>query len=128
MAGTGGIYSINFLADDVYYPVGALDSNGDGSIDPDFGDALGAFGADLSIGDLNIDSVTVAGGNTVSGIDFPLYDTVAISGVVSYTGVAVGPYRFYVGVFNTTGFDINNIPEPDFSTENFWPDEPEYQV
>jgi hypothetical protein len=35
---------------------------------------------------------------------------------------------FGFGVFDTTGFDVNNIPEPDFGTEANWPNNPMYAV
>ena len=65
-----------------------------------------------------------------SGIDFEMYDPSAISGVINYTGSAFPGccYTVYVGAFDTTGFDVNNIGDPDFGTEANWWNEPMYAI
>jgi len=112
-------YSMTGLGDGVYYPVSVLDSNNDGRLDPDDGDALGAYGVDLGAGDSTLATVLVSGGATVPAIDFKLFDTSALGGTVSYDGTTFGHYA-YIGVFDTTGFDISN--NPDFATREYWPD------
>jgi hypothetical protein len=72
-----------------------------------------------------MDSVTISGGNVEPSIDFRLYDFCAISGMVTYQGVNNGDYIFYVGIFDTTGFDMNNL-QPDYGTEGYHPFEPEF--
>lgn len=102
-----------------------MDSNGDGQIDTDYGDALGAYGIQYGV-DMDIDSVTVTG-SPETGIDFPLWDPVAIAGTVSYQGTyASGDYPIFFGLFDTTGFDVNNLPEPIAGEDEWWPYEPDY--
>ncbi|MFQ5510787.1 MAG: Ig-like domain-containing protein [Candidatus Krumholzibacteriia bacterium] len=120
VAGTGGVYAVGRLGDGDHWPVGFLDSNGDGILDPEMGDAIGAYGVDFTQRPLaSPDSVVIAGGNTVTNVDFQLYDPVAASGRVVYTGQSFAnqDLGYYVGIFDTTGFDISTgIPDPDFVT------------
>jgi hypothetical protein len=119
---SGGDYDITALPDGVYYPVSAMDSNGDGDIDPDKGDAIGAYGLDFRQGDDIPDSVTISGGNAVNNVDFPLFDQSAVAGTFSYDGTMyTGDYQVYIGAFDTTGFDISNVGPPDFGTDEWWP-------
>ncbi|MDH3215511.1 MAG: Ig-like domain-containing protein [Candidatus Krumholzibacteria bacterium] len=127
VVGINGAYSVMNLADGTYFPVSAMDSNGDGEISPDRGDAIGVYGAVFGGSELP-DSVEIVGGNTVTGIDFQLFDPMAISGTVTYNGTLMEQYPYYVLVFDTTGFDINNPPAALFETDGFWPFDPEYTV
>lgn len=117
-------YSIANLPDGVYYPLCVKDSNGDGEIDPSTGDAVGLYGIDFVGGDLEPDSLTIAGGNHISGVNFPLYDTSAITGTVTYNGSHGGDYLVYVGVFDVSGFDPTQ--PPDYGTVASWPPQPEF--
>jgi hypothetical protein len=127
VAGNGS-YAIHNLPDGTYFPACVLDSNDDGEIDPGYGDALGAYGVDIEQMIFEPDSVIVSG-SVVTGIDFPLYDPSAIVGHVSYVGSAYTEgYPFLVAVFDTTGFDINNLGEPAFGAEGYWPGDTEYRI
>jgi len=122
-----GSYSVQNLPDGMYFPVSAMDSNGDGEIDPNFGDALGAFGITTQA-DQTPDSLLVVGGGAVTGIDFQLFDPMVISGYATYSGATVGNFALFFGAFDTTGFDINNLGTPDFATEGFWPFDTEFRI
>ncbi len=114
-------YTLGNLSDTDYNVLSVKDSNGDGLINPELGDALGAYGVNFSLGDFDPDSVTVAGGSHVTGKDFRLFDFSAISGSISYSGAAAGGNHFVgVGLFNKVGFSPTN--DPDYATEAFWPD------
>jgi hypothetical protein len=121
VVGSGGTYRVPFLPDGVYYPVAVMDSNDDGKIDPDEGDAIGAYGIDFRQLDMIPDSVTIAGGSSVNNVDFPLFDQMVIVGTFSYNGSASGDYLVKIAVFDVNGFDINNLPPPVFGTEEWWP-------
>jgi hypothetical protein len=127
VAATNGDYTVANLPDGTWWPLAAMDSNGDGEIDPEKGDAIGLYGVDFPFGEPD---TVVTSGTIVTGIDFTLFDPMAISGVVSYTGSAYPGccYTIFVGVFDTTGFDIGGILEPDYGTEVFWPGDPGYAV
>jgi hypothetical protein len=122
VAGSGN-YTVQNLVDGTFWPVALMETNGDGILDPEFGDAVGAYGVDLAVPDLVPDSVVISGGNHVQNVDFPLFDPSAISGMVFYDGTdyvsAVQDYDYYVGAFDTTGFDPQNIPSPDYSTQGY---------
>ncbi|MDH3197113.1 MAG: Ig-like domain-containing protein [Candidatus Krumholzibacteria bacterium] len=121
-SGGGSNYSISALPDGVYYPVSAKDSNGDGDIDPDKGDAIGAYGLDIRQMDMIPDSVVISGGNAVNNVDFPLFDQSAVAGTFAYDGTMyTGDYQVYIGAFDVNGFDINNLGPPDFGTDEWWP-------
>jgi len=116
-----GVYTISNLADAVYFPMGILDSNGDGFVDPELGDAVGVYGVDFLQADLEVDSVAISGGSAVGDIDFQLFDPVAIAGTVTYGGTIhageLAYYQYYVGAFSVATFDTSQgIPESDFST------------
>jgi len=114
-------YDIRYVRDEVYYPIAVLDSNDDGDIDPSTGDAIGAFGIDLSTLDLEPDSVTISGGNRVTGVDFPLFDPSAITGTVQYEGgYDWNVYNVLVGLFDTIGFDPTDPPV--YATQAYWPE------
>jgi len=129
VAAPSGNYSIQHLAAGVYYPISVLDSNGDGLIDPDLGDAIGAYGVDFGTQDFSIDSVTV-GTTVVTGISFPLFDPATIAGRINYTGSVYNSccYPVLIGAFDTNGFDINNLGDPLYTTQANWPDYPEYRL
>ena len=128
IADGNGDYDVNFLPDGWFFPVALLDSNNDGQINPEDGDAVGAFGADLSQGDGQSDSVQVAGGNTINNVDFNLYDPCAITGVASYAGTMYlgDNYQIFVHAFDTTGFNPAS-PQPDFDADAYYPDNQDYR-
>jgi hypothetical protein len=126
---SNGSYTVQHLAAGSYFPISVLDTNDDGEVDPDYGDAFGAYGVDFASQTGEIDSVTV-GNSIVSGINFSLYDPSLIAGRISYVGDLYNSccYPLYIGAFDTTGFDIDNLGDPDFSTQANWPDYPEYRL
>jgi hypothetical protein len=118
-------YTLAHLPDDVYYPLAIMDTSGDGNLDPSYGDAIGVYGINFRLGDISLDSVTVAGGSHVTGVNFPLFDPSAISGTVQYSGTyAEGSYPLFVGLFDTSNFDPLDLPVA--GTQVFWPDFPEW--
>ncbi len=116
-------YTISRLPDAWYFPFSFMDSNADGTIEPDRGDAFGAFGVDVGAMDFEIDSVRITGGGIVGNVDFPIYDPVAISGSVVYGGSSYSSsltsFHYFVGAFDTTTFDTTGgvFPDPDFGTD-----------
>lgn len=119
-----GAYSITRLPDGWYFPFAIMDSNNDGTLDPERGDAIGAYGADIAQGDFEVDSVdvvTIPPSPPSLSVDFPLFDPVAIAGTASYVGTAykdsLVEISFYVGVFDTAGFDPVN-PTPLYQTSS----------
>jgi methionine-rich copper-binding protein CopC len=113
-------YNIGNLPDGVYYPIAVMNTNGDGEFDPSYGDAIGAFGANLSLGDFEPDSVTITGGAHVANVNFPLFDPSAITGTVTYDGnYSGGSYQIGVGVFEVVGFDPTSPPA--YGTFASWP-------
>ena len=116
-ANHNGNYLIRYLGDGTYYPFAILDSNGDGEIDPDCGDAMGFYGVDFSTMPLpeDADSVVISGGNSVSGVDFAIYDPIAISGQVSYGGSlfagTLQNYTCFIGLFDAATFDTLGTPQ-----------------
>ena len=135
IASSNGNYDIQNLPDNTYYVASILDSNDDGMIDPERGDAIGMYGVDFDAFDFEPDTVVVSGGNHVSGVDFELFDFSAVSGTVEYIGTdyagTQGNYLYYVGLFDANGFDPSSdpVPEPDYGT---WGDyllqDPDYVV
>ncbi len=135
IASSNGNYDIQNLPDNTYYVASILDSNDDGMIDPERGDAIGMYGVDFDAFDFEPDTVVVSGGNHVSGVDFELFDFSAVSGTVEYVGTdyagTQGNYLYYVGLFDASGFDPSSdpVPEPDYGT---WGDyllqDPDYVV
>jgi methionine-rich copper-binding protein CopC len=115
-------YAIERLPDGTYYPFALLDSNGDGIVDPEMGDAFGAYGVDVRNQDLTQLRVFVTGGSTESQIDFPLFDPVTIAGSVIYDGDAYASeltnYNYYAGAFDAATFDPDNPGVPAASTED----------
>jgi hypothetical protein len=118
VVGPGGSYEIEHLPDDTYWPAAMMDSDGNGVLSPDYGDAIGIYGLDLATMTGEPDSVVIEGGSTVSGIDFALYDPVAIWGDVYYAGTAyasdLASYMYYPGLFDVSTFDPEN-PVPDYT-------------
>ncbi len=126
-----GTYSIEHLGDGTYWPGVMMDTDGNGEINPDYGDAIGIYGIDFATleGEPEPDSVEVTGGATIEDIDFGIYDPIAIWGRVEYGGslytADLETYDYYVGLFDTTGFDPE-ILEPDYGTNPsniVWDDE-----
>jgi methionine-rich copper-binding protein CopC len=123
---TNNTYDIGTLPDDVYYPIAVMNTNGDNELDPSTGDAIGAFGANIGMGDFEPDSVTIVGGNRVTGVDFPLFDPSAITGSVWYSGTySGGSYALWIGVFDAATFDPTEPPQ--YGTVASWPDFPEFR-
>jgi len=118
--GTNGVYAVNTLPDGWYFPFAIMDSNNDGRLDPETGDVIGAYGVDLPQ-DNEVDSVRITTGGSVANVDFKLFDPSAIAGTVVYGGVAHNdslPYfQYHVGAFDTTGFDPDNLQNPDFGLD-----------
>ncbi len=119
-----GRYSIGRLPDRWYFPFVIMDSNGDGRLEPDLGDAVGAYGVDIRMMDTEYDSVQIIGGSTPTGIDIKLFDPMAIAGHVAYVGGSLSQEQlltiwYSVGFFDTTGFNLTgNLPDPDFGIDN----------
>jgi hypothetical protein len=128
IVGSGGGYTVSSLPDGVYWPTGVMDSNGDGKMDPDEGDAIGAYGIDVRQADMTAVSVTISGGNRVTDVDFPMFDQSALSGTFSYSGTAIGTYKVFIGAFDVNGFDINNLGPPDFGTDEWWPYQDDFRM
>ncbi len=118
---SNGSYSIEHLEDGTYWPGAMMDTDGNGEINPDYGDAIGMYGVDFAAleGEPEPDSLEIAGGATHTGIDFGLYDPIAIWGRVEYGGTIytgdLDMYDYYVGLFDTTTFDPENL-EPDYGS------------
>ena len=111
-------YNLSSLVDDTYYPFAIMDSNKDGVVDPSQGDAIGMWGVDIRAGDMSPDSVTIAGGNHVANVNFPLFDPSAVTGHVTYSGIySMGDIR--IGLFDADAFDPTGPPL--YGTMVFWP-------
>jgi hypothetical protein len=119
---SNGAYSIPYLIDATYWTLGLLDADSDGEISFDYGDAIGIYGVDFQnlMGEPQPDSVIIVGGIPAAGVDFTLFDLASIRGEVSYGGTAYAndltPFNFYIGVFDTAGFNPGN-PMPVIGTE-----------
>ena len=117
-----GSYEIGLLEDGTYWPGCMMDTDGNGEINPDLGDAIGLYGIDFTTleGEPEPDSVIIAGGGTLADIDFGIYDPIAIWGDVTYGGTLYSStlyeYNYYVGLFDTLTYDPENL-DPDYGTE-----------
>jgi hypothetical protein len=112
-------YLVSHLPDGQYYLACALETSGDGFLDPTSGDAAGAYGVNLV--DFEPDSVVIAGGNHATGKNFAIYDASSITGTVTYGGThANESHLLHVGLFSTAGFSPTD--DPLFTYETFWPD------
>ena len=129
-----GTYSIQRLPDADYYPFAILDSNGDGVLDFEEGDAFGAYGVDVRDNDFTQESVFITDGSTISQVDFPLFDPVAICGNVIYEGTDytddLTSFRYQVRVFDASTFvDPENPGFPVAGTEQGpLADDPHYAI
>jgi methionine-rich copper-binding protein CopC len=103
-------YSTPYLPDGLYYIISVKDTNGDNDLDPTSGDAIGAYGVNVATADLSPDSIAVDAGAHVTGKNFTLFDPSTASGTVQYTGAAQGDYPILVGLFDTSGFSIDDSP------------------
>ena len=126
-----GTYSIENLEDGTYWPGVMMDTDGNGEINPDYGDAIGLYGVDFTTleGEPEPDPVIIAGGATVEDVDFGIYDPIAIWGRVEYDGTFytadLETYNYYVGLFDTTTYDPESL-NPEYGTEGssiVWDDE-----
>jgi hypothetical protein len=104
-------YAMFYLPDNSYYLYAYMDTNGDNRFDPYTGDAVGAYGVDLSVGDEYLDPVVITGGSHESGINFPIYDPTAIIGTVTYAGVDTEA-EVFIGLFKVAGFNPSNPVNP----------------
>lgn len=117
-----GSYNIENLEDGTYWPGAMMDTDGNGEINPDYGDAIGLYGVDFTSleGEPEPDSLIISGGGTHSDIDFGLYDPIAIWGQVEYGGTTYSgtlyEYNYYVGLFDTLTYDPENL-DPEYGTE-----------
>lgn len=122
VVGSDGSYEIGLLEDGTYWPGCMMDTDGNGEINPDLGDAIGLYGIDFATleGEPEPDSVIIAGGGTLADIDFGIYDPIAIWGDVTYGGTLYSStlyeYNYYVGLFDTLTYDPENL-DPDYGTE-----------
>jgi hypothetical protein len=128
-----GTYTISYLPDGKYFPFALLDTNGDGLLDPYSGDAIGGYGMDFATRDLEPDSVLIAAGNDVAGVNFPLYDPSAITGTVTYEGQHEAGYAYvFVGLFEPSGFTPADPGEPvatsTYRYSTIWPGRPRWNV
>ncbi len=114
-------YSVDHLSNGSYFLIAFLNTNGDDWFNPELGDAFGAYGVDVEIGDREADSVTIAGGGQVSAVDFTLHDPSAAWGWIDYEGRYVDEeLPIYIGLYDTTAFDPQS--PPDVTTYAYWPD------
>ena len=120
--GSGGAWTATHVPDGTFHAYAFLETNGDGVLDPSLGDAIGVYGIDWNV-DLVEDVVTVAGGASVTGVDFALFDPMALSGRLFYDGTAYAGRNLpaYVGVFDTTGFSMDSLPTPVAGWEGGYP-------
>ncbi len=116
-----GTYSIANLQDGTYWPGVMMDTDGNGEINPDYGDAIGLYGVDFATleGEPEPDSLIIAGGGTIEDVDFGIYDPMAIWGRVEYGGTLytadLHTYNYYVGLFDTTTFDPESM-DPEYGS------------
>jgi hypothetical protein len=114
VVGATGVYTLDGLESGEYYPTTIKDSNGDGKISPELGDAIGAWGINLHPDTLDFDqaSVAVASSNETN-INFRLWDISVISGFFSYVGTDYAgqhhDHYVYIGVFAKAGFDPDSV-------------------
>jgi hypothetical protein len=120
VVGENGDYEVGFLEDGTYWPVAWMDTDGDGRLQPEYGDVIGVYGVDFGSLEGEPGSVEVSGGSVETGIDFPLYDPIAIWGRVTYGGTeysaTLQDYKYSVGIFDTSTYDPENLT-PEYGTE-----------
>jgi methionine-rich copper-binding protein CopC len=117
-------YDMRYLPDGDYYVYAILESDGDpDNLDPDYGDAFGLYGVDFRGGDTDEDVVSVAGGSRVTGRNFKLFDSSAITGFIYYQGGDADAHEVGVGLFDTSPFDPES---PAYTTDASWPDFTEF--
>lgn len=108
-AAKDGTFKLNHLPDYLYRVTAVKESNNDGNLDFYFGDAIGLYGVNLALQDLEPDFVEITSGAQVTGINFAIYDPSAVWGTLSYSGIYQGENNLeYVGLFKTEGFDPHN--------------------
>jgi Bacterial Ig-like domain len=114
---TAGGYDIAHVRDGFYLIVALTDSNHDGAIDLNTGDAFGMLDADLRNGLFSSRIVNIAGESALKDQDFALADPSAIAGAVSYSGSASGPL-YGLGLFKADGFDPTH--PADYAVIDYW--------
>ena len=115
-----GTYYVKNLQLGPYVVRGYFDSNRDGVVNIETGDALGGYGADIDAGDFELEFVGLGDGDHHSGIDFQIYDPAATSGYTSYAGTAVVKYRpVQVGLFASAN-DAAHMQNPLFVEDDWW--------
>jgi hypothetical protein len=103
-----------------YLVRGYFDSNRDGQVNIETGDAIGGYGANIDQGDLELEFIGIGEGDHVTGIDFQMYDPAAASGYTSYSGTAFDSYRdVYVGFFISAS-DAALLQNPIFVEDDYW--------
>lgn len=118
-AQSDGTFTIPNLAPGTYFPFVLMDSNGDGTLDPLTGDAVGVFGANSGTSNTHMESVVVAT-NARTGVNIRLYDPTAITGRINYSGAnSAGSYPVFVGLFSPTNFN-RNLSVPIIATQSTW--------
>ncbi len=118
-------YILEHIDDGPYYVRGYLDTNRDGFIYIDAGDAFGGYGADLAAGDFELESVAVFDPRNLNRIDFSIFDPAAVSGTVTFSGELPRYRPIGIGLF-ATALDAANLTNPIASTEADWPYGPEW--
>ncbi|HKW14188.1 MAG TPA: Ig-like domain-containing protein [Candidatus Krumholzibacteria bacterium] len=115
-----GTYFVKNLQSGPYLVRGYFDSNHDGVVNIQTGDALGGYGADIDAGDFELEFVGLGDGDRHSGIDFQIYDPTATSGYTSYAGTTVVKYRpVQVGLFASAN-DAAHLQNPLFTYDDWW--------
>ena len=113
-------YQIRNLPFGPYLVRGYFDSNRDGQVNIETGDAIGGYGANIDQGDLELEFIGIGEGDHVTGIDFQMYDPAAASGYTSYSGTAFDSYRdVYVGFFISAS-DAALLQNPIFVEDDYW--------
>lgn len=118
-----GSYYVKHLEDRNYLLVAFMDSNHDGTIDINTGDAFGIVNMDFRNQIFANSIVPVMNGGAVTGQDFKLVDPSAISGTVSYAGT-IDTWFLVIGLYNVDGFDPSGPPDYALAPEWYGNDTP----
>ena len=122
-------YEVSHLPDGTYSISALMDTNANGILSVYEGDAFGAYGVNVSASDYDLELVSIFGGNTASGIDFPMHDPSAVGGGVWYSGEYSSQIRYVgVGLFDASTFDPANPGMPTASTGCWFPFETDWDL